>query len=442
MFYLNHDNMDDLFREAAENLQPETDAAYDWNRIEQALHESSDDGAAFIPEKKKKRRFIFWYLLFIPLGWLGHYEWTQNFGNAPAPQHSIKPGVQDKAMEGKKPEIAHSKAQNIAVSVATNTKQIGNTYTTQQKQLTEVSNNNNVGSFANMLSAANGSEVYVASENEIGLTATPKVPVNNENAEKIALNTMLNTPASTLSEEKSIASFERTDSVAITPAIKKNTNSIEPPTAPLAKAAKKTISVNKKQSGFYVGVLFAPDLSFIKMQRTSTVGTSYGIIVGYQINNKWSVETGYLFDKKNYYTKGAYFDKSNVPYLMNKDIVSVDGKCEMTEVPITVRYTVGENKKGRWLANMGTSAYFMKEEYYGYILNINGQNQFRDRTYYPSSNKLFAVLNIGGGYERKIGSSFNVRAEPYLKIALGGIGTGNLPMSGTGINISITKSFR
>jgi hypothetical protein len=114
----------------------------------------------------------------------------------------------------------------------------------------------------------------------------------------------------------------------------------------------------------------------------------------------------------------------------------------MTEVPLNVRYTVGETKKGRWLANMGTSAYFMKEEYYGYILNINGQNQFRDRTYYPSSNKLFAVLNIGGGYERKIGSSFNVRAEPYLKIALGGIGTGNLPMSGTGINISITKSFR
>ncbi|MEP6846561.1 MAG: hypothetical protein ABI861_11180, partial [Panacibacter sp.] len=171
------------------------------------------------------------------------------------------------------------------------------------------------------------------------------------------------------------------------------------------------------------------------------IGSSFGLIAGYKINNKWSIETGVLSDKKKYYTKGAYFDKSNVSYLNNKELVSVDGDCEMIEIPINARYTFSTTHKGKWTTALGTSSYFMKEEYYTYLINVNGTNEEYNYTYYPSSKNYLAVINLTVAYEKKIGKSFSFRAEPYLKIPLTGLGTGSLPLSGAGINIGIMKSF-
>jgi len=130
-----------------------------------------------------------------------------------------------------------------------------------------------------------------------------------------------------------------------------------------------------------------------------------------------------------------------VSYLSDKDLISVDGNCEMIEVPINARYNFVAGKKNNWTASLGTSSYFMKEEYYNYSIKVNGVNEEHDHVYHSSSKNLFAVINLGAGYERSIGKSLTLRAEPYFKIPLSGVGTGNLSMSGAGINIGLIKSF-
>ena len=86
MFYLNQNDMDELFREASENYQLDADAAFDWERIDRSLHETGNENNNTEEKKKKRRPFAFWYLLFIPLGWLGHYAWT-SYENKQAQQN-------------------------------------------------------------------------------------------------------------------------------------------------------------------------------------------------------------------------------------------------------------------------------------------------------------------------------------------------------------------
>src|SRR5579872_2674931 len=71
MKYSNED-MDDLFRRAAERYPLRTDSA-DWDRLGGAL----DGQPVQTPgeEEKRRRRGIFWWFLLIPLAGIGYWTW-------------------------------------------------------------------------------------------------------------------------------------------------------------------------------------------------------------------------------------------------------------------------------------------------------------------------------------------------------------------------------
>jgi hypothetical protein len=52
------------------------------------------------------------------------------------------------------------------------------------------------------------------------------------------------------------------------------------------------------------------------------------------------------------------------------------------------------------------------------------------------------VLNFSGGYTRNINKNFSLRAEPYAKFALGGVGYGKVNLNSGGVLFSaIIKPF-
>lgn len=426
MFYLNQNDMDELFREASENYHLNTDAASDWERINHSLHEPP--GIIRDPEKEKKKRrpFAFWYLLLIPLGWLGHYEWTSYVQSKQTlPKQTTHIDKADKQKEA----ITKNNAVILQKSIPDNTK--NNYPVLVKKELTKTVFKTLQTSSSKALFLSNTSEQNQwhnnRDQNNISLNNSLQTdPLISSNAMKHAeVNTQQEkTPAINLQQPAVVNNQNITD-------INNNADA----------AAKTTIKANKKQHAIYAGLVFALDLTFIKMQHVQGIGTSYGIVGGYKINNKWSVETGVLLDQKKYYTKGAYFDKTNVAYLNNLNLISVDGECEMIEVPVNARYTFAANKKGSWSASLGVSSYFMNEEYYKYSLKINGTNEEHDHTYHIASKNFFAVANLAAGYQKNISNTLNLRLEPYLKIPLSGVGTGKLPLTSAGLTIGIIKSF-
>ncbi|PUZ29668.1 hypothetical protein DCC81_09585 [Chitinophaga parva] len=199
---------------------------------------------------------------------------------------------------------------------------------------------------------------------------------------------------------------------------------------------------SKVPTGFYAGIVVAPDFSTVKMQQARSLGYSFGAVVGYRISQHWAVETGAAWERKNYYSKGQYFDKSK---LKNPDIniLTVDGYCQMVDVPVNVRYYFNITQKHSWYANAGLSSYFMSREWYKYDIENNGAYYDRAVGYNTATQNWFSVLNLGLGYEHKVGGIGNVRIEPYVKVPLaGGIGIGSLPVTSVGINIGITRNIR
>jgi hypothetical protein len=196
----------------------------------------------------------------------------------------------------------------------------------------------------------------------------------------------------------------------------------------------------KSAKGFYVGLLVGPDLSAVKFQSVKQLGFSLGAKVGYRFNRRLSVETGLLWDKKYYYSKGEYFDKSDAG--LQFDILNLEGSCNMFEIPLAVRYDFSTHKNHNFFIKGGLSSYLMKKENYSYNAEgVYGPWQ-GDSTYYNSTNSIFSIVQLSAGYEFAVGKKTNISFEPYVKIPLHGIGIGDMPISSAGLYIGITHSFR
>ncbi|MEJ7625455.1 MAG: outer membrane beta-barrel protein [Ferruginibacter sp.] len=205
----------------------------------------------------------------------------------------------------------------------------------------------------------------------------------------------------------------------------------------MVKNNNKTKKANLK---FYAGIIAGPDVSSVKLQIVKKTGFGLGLVTGYHINKKWSVETGLLFDKKYYSTDGKHFSLKNMPISGYYTIDYADGSCNMLEIPLNIRYQFKQKERSALFVSAGMSSYLMKKEYYNYTITRYGVSYTKDATYNESRNNFASVANISGGYTRKLGS-MEFRIEPYLRLPLRKVGIGSLPLQSAGLHIGITKKF-
>ena len=198
---------------------------------------------------------------------------------------------------------------------------------------------------------------------------------------------------------------------------------------------------NNKASGFYTGIIAAVDLSSVHLQ-TAKTGGSMGLIVGYAFNKKWSIESGLLWDTKRMYDNGDYFNPPGYTPTSGIKIIAVNGKSSLYEWPVNVKYTIISGKHSLF-TTAGLSSYFMKTENYDYEYVQNNQPGGHNYLSYKNETKnWFSVANFSVGYTHKIGDAGRIRIEPYLKLPLKDLGTANMPVMSTGLNIGFTKTLR
>gem|GEM_PF-2235458 len=439
---MSHNDMEGIFRDAAENYQIRTDKAYAWDKVNDAVHKTDGDEPRK-PEKKNKRRFVFWCFFLISLGLFSYSIWQIEFS------------TQYKTEGSEQSRINHNKH-------AASDKQ--NTVGTEQSSAQKNNPKQSVGLEKNEQDARGAT----TGENNADKINKQNSGIAKNNLQQNNIETLINKnnppPINNKAETNLLQNKPNNDLLVNNDARNNTENNFLPQPLPLNKskekinndssetsqtnktrqqintAAKKN-STNKNQHGFYAGVQVSPDITVIKFQKSNGVGIEFGLTAGYQLNNRWSIETGVLLNTKKYYTKGKYFDKSNVWFPAGSDLVSVTGKCTMIEIPLNARYRFSINNKQNFSISAGTSSYFMTKEYYDYFLTANAQTTTIEETYHSSSKSLLAVINVGVGYERKIGTALTFKAEPYFKIPVSGIGTGKLRMSSTGINLGVIKYF-
>ena len=202
--------------------------------------------------------------------------------------------------------------------------------------------------------------------------------------------------------------------------------------------AKKSSAAKKKpgfKKGFEIGLVAAPDMSTVKFTNTDKVGYNVGLQLGYRFSQRWSVNTGVVYTRKNYTSQGKDFNPPKGSWLDNVKLDMVTGNCFMFDIPLNVRYDLNNSDKHRFFVSTGLSTYLMKKEEYHYHYQYpNGSPGYRYRSFPSSENHFLSILNVSAGFEKKVSNRLSVQAEPYFKIPLAGVGYGNLKLNSYGMN--------
>lgn len=406
------DDMDELFRNAASQYPLKTDGP-DWDALSSRLQSAGPQGPVAGGARSNKWVWLGVSILLTMLFFIIY---------APPLETGKLPRTGKKIATTKTTVTSTSTLPNTNTNTNTNT--ISNSNTTSLKHTT----NNNIISLATLPGLTiNRLNADKTTNEDNKHTSDPVIGVvtNNNTGNSIA----------------AVSTIRAADSI-ITPAVSAP-GLFNLPEQNAAVSLPKKNTPAKVQTGLYFGIIASPDISTIKMQRVNKVGYGAGIILGYRISRSFAVETGLLYDHKNYYSEGSYFDKSKIPYIQNWKILNVDGYCNMYEIPVNVRYFIKNGENTSWYANAGLSSYLMKKEDYAYkYMTYSGDLKSSSWAYKNATQNWFSIIHVGVGLEHNLGAIGKLRVEPYLKIPAKGLGIGDLPITSMGINIGITKSIR
>lgn len=419
------DDMDELFRRAAKDYPLDTNTA-DWNKLHEAMQRttSGSEGNVMSVGSKKGKRKLLWLLLLLPLPWVC-YKYSNDRDNTKA-------------------ETAQVNNTGKAVAITNpddKTENSNNSPMTDKQETQSVS--------APAQTSRIVPESYLANNSQLskkGARNWSPAPANQNESKQVKTedNNAVQTP-----NTESLPPSE-----SIVPAIKeekKNTDSAvaektkvekEEEKQQKNKKDKKSDKNNNKIKGFYIGIAGGPDLSSVKLQAIKNVGFNGGLLVGYQWNKRFSVESNVVLNKKYYYSEGQYFSTEKIYLPPNTKIGKVAGDCKMIEWAVNVRYNLKSKGATTWSAMAGLSSYFMKTEDYNYeYVYSNGQTADRYRTYSNASNHWLSVINLGLTYNHSLGRTGSLRIEPYLKLPVKGLGIGSLPIMSTGLNVGFIKKI-
>jgi len=204
-----------------------------------------------------------------------------------------------------------------------------------------------------------------------------------------------------------------------------------------AKAGK--IKINNKDKGLYVGIMAGLDLSSVRFKSMRS-GNNKGIIAGYSFNKTWSIETGFFWNKKRFFSDGSSFSPSNYTLPAGVEMLTVYGNNQMYEWPVNIKFTILPKNHSLFVA-AGLSSYYMKTESYEYGYQFNGQPGKSYSSYKNQTKNWFSVANFSLGYTHKLGEIGSIRVEPYLKLPIKDIGVNNMTVVSTGLNIGFTRQI-
>jgi hypothetical protein len=413
-------DMDDLFREAAENYPLRVSGA-DWDKIAGAL---STQLILQPPEAKSNKKKYLWLLLLllVPLMCNIYNKFSGSSNEKIAARLLSNP---EKKTEDQKKGNASLNPNSIATSPApasdnTNTLQSNtpsDTYdpATFSSDLSAYVNKNITGEKSKA-----AIQIISLQDEEENNTADIEVPVNDPSLISNEL------PVEEINAKTTKAPGNVIDQQKKEPSLEKN-----------AKKEKQSKPAEKK---LYFNLLAGPDASKVKGRAAGKMGGSVGLTLGFNINKHFAVEAGALYSTKHYSAEYTYFDNSKTQWPSNRIIKIVDGTCRMVEIPITVRYNFNATAKSKFFAAAALSSYLMKKEDYDYKYTFAASSTQHEmyKSYKKSGNNMLSVLQLSAGWQRNIGRFGAVRVQPYYNVPLTGVGIGKLPLSGAGILAGIS----
>ena len=184
----------------------------------------------------------------------------------------------------------------------------------------------------------------------------------------------------------------------------------------------------------------APDFSTVAFDYYTDPGRSIGLTLHYHVKRSWSFSTGAVLSYKKYVGDGEDY-KPPRGYWKNhtNGIIpeTIDGACNVLEIPLMVQYAILNKGKNRVLVGAGASSYIMLDEAYAYNFEYPNPGAKQGWSTQNESALFFNVINVTAGFEHRISPGFMIGIEPYLKIPLEGIGWSDMKLYSAGASVTV-----
>ncbi|MDO9376086.1 MAG: hypothetical protein Q7T76_16810 [Ferruginibacter sp.] len=421
--------LDKLTGEAAEQVEA-PGAVPDWDAMSALLDKE-------LPQKEdRRRRPILWFVLLLLLGTGGYFLINNGYelrnGNKTISSLRSNPTIPEKQAAQSVPVI--SPDENINQTVTSTPGREGIQHTTTPAKHKDIQHPP-IRSRKNLVVTKTASLKLSTTAGDAGEEELEIVSRQTGQAAKEYSTTITDTPASLTKPTGEV--LVEVPPVAATGDKKDGKDQIIASTDTGSSIPPKKINTKKNERGFEVSLVYAPELTTIGFSEMDKPGSSYGLMVGYQLSDRVSLQTGVLKSRKNYTADGKDY-KVHYPVTYPYKLAEVTGYCNMYEVPINVKYRLNKSGKISISALAGISSYFMTHESYVYKYTSNYNSYDRNVIYTTQKNYWLSLATVGVGFEKKLPGSLRVGATPYIKIPFKGMGTGELKLISTGINFSLT----
>ena len=203
-----------------------------------------------------------------------------------------------------------------------------------------------------------------------------------------------------------------------------------------------TRKMTKGKSKLPISIAFVvgPDFNSTKSTIGGKGGMAFGVGLSLGISKKLSIQTGLNYGSKNYDAEAYDYTFKN-PGVVST-IAGIDASCKVIEIPLRVSYTLMDNPKSSLHINTGLSSYIMLKENYRFIYTAASGRQDRFLEEKNANQHYLSVVDLSATYNIKLkNKNFALGVEPYVKIPLGGIGAGNVPLKSSGISLKLNYEF-
>jgi len=406
-------DMDEIFQEAADNYPLQTNTA-DWNAVRQKLHANETKGKGSVIYNEGKWIALF-LLLLIPISLIDtEYFKVQN----KQVQTVVK--VEDKKIKSSDVAKTNNLINEAGQDEQGNTEKInqpfsqddswrkGIDYISMQKHKADEQKKPVIASIPSKIGYNDLNEFYIPGD------LSGDVMIKDR-------STILAKVSSELSENNQDINTSA------------KTNKVE--------SKKSSKESNSKLGRFYIGAVIAPELISVKFQPVKRTSFNLGVLIGYSLSDRIGLELGVTLAHKYYYTNGKYIAPNSIRR-DNSTILNVDAFTSITEMPLTLQYTIKKEKNTRFFASVGCVSYVIHKEHYDYTYTKNGEEKQSIRYSNKASNNWFSNAQVSVGYQYNVNKICNVVIEPYYRIPLKGIGISDLPITSIGINFALTKNLK
>ncbi len=191
------------------------------------------------------------------------------------------------------------------------------------------------------------------------------------------------------------------------------------------------------KSAFAASLVLSPDFSTAG-SGSGFAGTGYkfGFLGEYRISQNISLISGLVISNVRYTAFGREY---NPPDYWNSGIVpdETSAICLILDIPLNLKFDFLKLGRSGFYATAGLSSYIMLNEDYRFRYSDNGYG-LDDRIEIRNGTRhWFNNANLSVGYELAIHSNWSLRAEPFLKIPLSGVGWGDVNLYSAGSFVSL-----